>query len=110
MSGVFEDLHNPRLRDLVGTAEPLVADPAQITLDDLVIATRYEVEIEHDAMDENPTATVTASDVMTMRHANRNRGCSQCGHDQAAHLTICIPRTARTKRRTRFNSKRGSVR
>lgn len=107
--GAWRDAHDPKMADLVNTA-PIVSDPVQITLDDLMIVQRYEVEIMPDALVEEPDAMATASDIFVMAHANRQRGCPVCGHDPVAHANICVRRTARTRRRTRYNSKRVSVR
>ncbi len=105
--GAFEDIHDPKVADLVNTL-PIVSDPQQLTLDDLVVVTRYEVEISEDAVEENPVFAM-ASDILILAHANRQRGCSVCGHDPVAHANICIRRTAHTRRRTRYASKRRGV-
>jgi hypothetical protein len=105
--GTWEDTHALTLGDLANT-EPIVSEPVQLVLDDLIVVQRYEVEILSDAAVENP-ATATASDVLMLAHANRQRGCSVCGHDMAAHANICVPRTAHTKRRSRYNAKRSGV-
>lgn len=105
--GAWRDIHDPKVSDLVDTL-PIVSEPVQTTLDDLVVVTRYEVEIMEDAMVEAPLMA-TASDVLILAHANRQRGCPVCGHDPVAHANICVRRTARTKRRTRYSSRRQGV-
>lgn len=105
--GAWGDIHDPKVSDLVNTM-PIVSDPQQLTLDDLVVVTRYEVEISDDAAIENPIMA-TASDVLILAHANRQRGCTVCGHDPVAHANICVRRTAHTRRRNRYNSTRGGV-